>query len=521
MDVYPYAVDPETGEPLSGKIDAPDAWDYLETLHDSFVERVRDVLSNRGSAEFLWWLRRLSGQFDSVNDLRSTGPYVQLIAEALATGLSRPASPVPNLAMFTFPLTAEVLWELSWLSEISILMYRLHATMKRCAKGEAVDLIPGDVPRWEPDDMLDDAIEEYDSRTERESANIMQSVGVVAPAGTLSPQHVSVGGLVPNWHATYSPKARPFGKHEPLPFLFEWVDLDAVAPLREQQVLSRDHVALIALLWAAFNIGTRDPEMTVQRMTAPVQWGYMVTPTENFLVRALDEMCSWMQEGSGKALAGCWVPRSASEILAVLDALQPRVWPPLCGNPVHSAEEHSVIDLAGASRRLFATLLRPSDGADVNVWSFHFEQNVQDAIDGTLWQPQGNVRMLIGRKVMRRDGSHMTDIDAVAYRNRDLVLVSCKSLAFTVPALAGELSITRNIVDKTHAAASQWSDVIAELRDDPGLLPLNLPSDVRISGCVAFPSVPFFTEPQWRFEVLDGVPYMVSVNELAKGLSSE
>lgn len=521
MDGYPYPIDPDSGGPLTGIMQAADAWDYLETLHDFFVGRVQELVEDRGSAEWLWWLRRLRGQFDDVNDMRSTGPYVQGVSEALAAGISKPSSPVPNQPTFTFPLTPEALLDLAWLGEMAIMTYQLHATMKRCAKGQQVVLIPGEVPQWEPDDDLDDAIEEYDSRTEREAANLMQSVGVATPKGTIDPQHVRIGGLVPHWYSFGVAKPPPFAKADPPPFLFEWIDLDAVAPLWDQNLLTEQHVALIAVLWAAFNIGTREPEHALRRMTAPLQWGYMVTPTNTFLIPALEEMCSWIPQGVGRAVEGCWLPGSAQEILDVLSHLHARIWPPLCGNPIHRADDYSVIDLIGASRRLFSTLLRPSDGAGVNVWSLHFEQNVRDLIDGTPWRPPDALRPLIGRTIKRADGSDLTNIDALAYRNGRLLLVSCKSIAFTVPALGGEFAVTRNIVEKIQAAASHWHDVIATLRDDRSLLPVEVPDDVLIDGCVAFPSVPFYTDAQWRRLVFGTVPYLVSLMELDAGLSDD
>ncbi len=519
MEGYPYAVDPETGEPLEGIIEAAQAWDFLETLHDFFVGRVQELVGDRGSAEWLWWLRRLGGQFDDVNDMPSTGPYVQGVAEALAAGFSRTSSPVPDQPTFTFAFTPAVHTDLAWLREISIMMYRLHATMKRCAKGQAIDLITGDVPRWEPDDDLDDAIEEYDTRSERETGNLLQSVGIAAPKGTLDPKNTLIGGLVPGWYSFTVQKPPPFAKDDPLPFLLEWIDLDAVEPLCDQSILSEDQVALIALLWAAFNICTREAEHARRGLTTPIQWGYMVTPTENYLVPALDEMCMRLPQAAGRALAGCWLPSSAAEILEVLGDIEPHIWPPLCGNPVHQADRLSVVDLVGASRRLFSTLLRPSDGADVNVWSLHFEQNVQDAIDRTPWRPPNSLRSLIGRTIRRADGSDLTDIDAVAFQDGRLLVVSCKSVAFTVPALRGEFAATRNIVEKTHAAASEWHDVIATLRGIPDLLPVGLTSGIAIDGCVVFPSVPFYTEGQWRRQVFDSLPYLLSVSELQKSLS--
>ena len=520
MTGFPYAADPESREPLEGVVDAAVGWDVLEQLHDYLTGRMQQLLDDRGSAEWLWWLRRLRGQFDDVNTMASTGPYVQGVAECLAAGWSRRSRPADS-PRFEFELTGVTLIDLVWLREVSILIYRLHAVMKRCAKGQRVVLVPGALPVWEPDDDLDDAIEDYDDRSERESANLFQSVGVSPRKRDIEQVLASdaIGGLVPQWFQAGVSSPPRFDKTDPIPTLFEWLDLDVVEPLCDQNVLTKEQVALIALLWACFNIGVREPELALRRLTAPIQWGYMLTGTENYLLRALDEMAEWMQQGAGRALTGCWLPQSGSEILDVLRSIKPEVWPPLCGNPVHEAGPLSVVDLVGATRRLYATLVRPSDGSDVNLWSAHFESDVQAVIDATPWRPPDPLRFLIKRIVRRRDRTTLTDIDALAYQNGRLLLVSCKSIAFTVPALRGEFAITRNIVGKIHDAAAAWDDTVAEVRGDPSILHSEIARDSEIEGCVAFPSVPFSTDPRWRRDVFGMFPYLLSLSELKHALA--
>jgi len=62
MQGFPYVADPDTSEPLAGVVEPSVGWGYLETIHDIFVNRIPVVVSRRGSAEWLWWLRRLRGQ---------------------------------------------------------------------------------------------------------------------------------------------------------------------------------------------------------------------------------------------------------------------------------------------------------------------------------------------------------------------------------------------------------------------------------------------------------------------------
>jgi hypothetical protein len=128
------------------------------------------------------------------------------------------------------------------------------------------------------------------------------------------------------------------------------------------------------------------------------------------------------------------------------------------------------------------------------------------------------MRPLIGRTVRRANGTPLTDIDALGFNDGRMLVVSCKSIAFTVPALRGEFAVTRNITEKIHSAASEWDEVTKALRDDPTLLGAGVFRGVTIDGCVVFPSTPFYTDPRWRVSVFDVFPYLLSVSELSTRL---
>ena len=435
VDGLPFVAD-GYGEPVDIVMDGPEAWDYLELMHDDMTTRIRELLVRRGSAEWLWWLRRLRGQFNDFNDMLSTGPYIQAVAESLAAGNSHPSQPAEH-DTFTFELSDQVIYELAWLREIAIAIYQLHSAMKRGAKGQRVHFIPRAVPRWEPDDGLDDAIEEYDGRTETEAANLMAALGVaVSEADPSFGEGHLVGGLVPAWTFVEALPRPSFAQVDPIPARLQWIDLDAVEPLASQSVLTQEQVALITLLWACHLFATRDPKWVERRLTAPLQWGYSLIGADGALLPAIDDAVQLLACDPGRAIADAWCPSTGQEVLDVLAAIEPIVWPPLAGNPVHGAGKLCVVDLVGASRRLFATLTRPSDGAAVNLWSDHFEENVQAAIDATPWRPEGAWRDLIGRTIRRTDKTHLTNIDALGVRDGRVLLVSCKSIAFDVACLA-------------------------------------------------------------------------------------
>ena len=66
----------------------------------------------------------------------------------------------------------------------------------------------------------------------------------------------------------------------------------------------------------------------------------------------------------------------------------------------------------------------------------------RQAIDESVWKPSAATRLL--RKPLRLGGAYLTDIDAVGERNGELLLVSCKWIAYTPQYDAGVYSVVRN-----------------------------------------------------------------------------
>ena len=517
----PRLVNPDTGDEISGAYEAANAWPMLEHLHDVLTERLREVIESRGSAEWLWLLRRLRGQFH-FNRQPTTDPYVQGLAETLAAGRARPSTPAEG-ERFAFHLDEYVVDDLVWLRNIAGAVYELHSVMKRCAKGEAVEFRRGMLPTWVPDEGLDGAIKTHDRRVARAEGNLLQTQGLATRAELDWDDNfddVRLGGLVPIWQATSTraPK-RIVDPADPPPMFPVWLDLDRIPPLVNDTTLTPEHVALVLLLWAAFVIATRDGDGVLKRMAASVQWGYAVVHHEGALLPALEGVVGSLGYSAGRAMPGDIGMGSVADLLAVLEGLEPETWPPLMGNHVHRCGALSLVDLLGASRRVHAALVRPVEGASVNYWSKQFEKDVQQIIDDTPWAPVGNTRTLIGKKLKRKDGARLTDIDAVAARRGRLLLISCKSVAFTLATQKGDHAAVRNVTTKVHEAARDWQAVVDGVTADREVLGVSLPDADRIDGCVVLPAVPFYTERRWFREVVRGLPFVASSTELERALS--
>ena len=511
---------PAAGIGPDDDVDPLEAWPVLEAMHDHLVDKARAIANSRGSAEWLWLLRRLRGQFH-VNTLDSTEPYVQLLAESLTAGVSRPSSHVEGAPTFAFEVTPEVLLDLVWMRNAAIQIYRLHATMKRCAKGQHVRFVEGDVPYAVPDDVFEAAIHDYDQRCLEASSSLLDAVGLHLGTGrSAGPgSDDSFGGTVPFWRLVHAPRpVAPFHlTHDgPPPALLQFIDLTQLPPFLKSRLLTRHHVSLIVLLWACFNIASRDPARLKMRLTPALQWGYTFTPTTNFLHEALDEALGWLRDNPASTIDAAVIPKDVAELLAELDSRPPSAFPPLAGSPVHPSGDFTLVDLAGASHLLFETLIRPADGAGANFWSDQFEVDVQRLIDDTPWAPSGEQRDLIGRFVKRENGTDITNIDALAVQGNDIILVSCKSVASSLELGRGDHKAVRNYRSKAEDAVRVWDGKLAEVQSAPHLLgPWAASAEWNIHGIVVFPAVPYVVDDAARRHRLPlGLPGAVGTSEL-------
>ncbi len=103
------------------------------------------------------------------------------------------------------------------------------------------------------------------------------------------------------------------------------------------------------------------------------------------------------------------------------------------------------LDLTSATLQLEAVIAEatagggPISGQRARSW----EHTVQAAIDGTPWKPRGRVRDLISRR-LKLDGKVYTDVDAVAAKDQEIIIVSCKSWQLSHRYWLGDFGASRN-----------------------------------------------------------------------------
>ena len=509
--------DPESGEPMVAELEGEVAFEALQSMHDFLVGRVTELVRDRGSAEWLFWLRRLRGQFVDVNSLSSTDPYLQSLAESLAAGESRTSESLGQAGHFNFGFDAELLYDLSWLREVSISIYEMQSAMKRCAKGQTISFEPENTPSWVPSRDVDDAIADYDQRRLRESSNPMGTVGSYASADSLLEAPSAFLDHVPQW--VFSPAKSKFSVRGPSPAFVGMRDIGVAIPAESEDFLTDESIALVHLLWGAQLYILKTHEETRKFNSTAFQWGYLLA-TDELLIAIVDAAIELLADLDGPHFSSAWSPSSADEVLSRLKPLVPLAHPPLPGSPLHYSGEMVLIDLVGASKRLFMNFSRPLDGPEANPWGYGFEDIVQKIVDDSLWSPTDEVRALKGKTLYRTDGSSLTDIDAIGLKEGCLLLVSCKAVAEPLDALRGDHAKVRNSSERSAEYGADWSEVVAYMNANTDVLGDLTSGLTAVDGCVVFPTIPYVADRQHReAETLAGFRMLLSAGELERALN--
>jgi hypothetical protein len=154
--------------------------------------------------------------------------------------------------------------------------------------------------------------------------------------------------------------------------------------------------------------------------------------------------------------------------------------------------ERVVIDLLSASHALEGTVFRADEGSSANEWGSAFETAVQGVVDSSPWRPPDALRPLIGR-IIRRNGVPVTDIDAIALTSGTLLLIDAKAFRLSPRLARGEYSAVKSMSERVEKASIKWRDVIEQVRQNPELLGVPIPGDVKIDGVVVLPFIPYVT----------------------------
>lgn len=192
-----------------------------------------------------------------------------------------------------------------------------------------------------------------------------------------------------------------------------------------------------------------------------MELGYFVVDPDEWDALANGEYAS-VCDRIRTALPQLNAPATFELFSAACHAYRGSAWPIVHGNPVRSTPNYVCIDMWAASMGFITALQFPKvQGQVANERATWFEDVVQELIDTTPWTAP-EIRSL-RQKPLTLGGKTLTDIDAIGTQGRDLLIVSCKSIPYTMDYDRGVYNAIRNAESTVVNAVAHWKHIVETL----------------------------------------------------------
>lgn len=510
------------------KLGPEEADDALHEVTRTMKGASRVTVAAHDSYGWLWYLRRLPIEL-LAGHLATTAPYDMALAEVLSGWSTRACTlEIPSEdTSIIYPLTDDALRPVLELCSQAKFLSACHGRLRRAGKGAQFICHTDGLPTPVTNLSLEAAIDLYDKRLARDAGNALPAGTEVLSDFSGTPHELPIlilGSIgmrhrVPGWLGQLRKGAilETNGRYLP-----HFIGLGAVASIMKgasegNGVWWAPELPYLILLLRAL-------ALTVVR---DLQWAGTNLPNAGYLILArqhVSEILRFYGPEAGRdlpALFPSFEPSTeGAALLEVVEQIAGRTWPLTPGPIVRRAGESVVLDLAAASDRLVRMLTIPGSGGGslVNSRASSFELVTQERVDRTPWKPPDDLRNVRGR-TLRLRGRALTDVDALAFRDGTLLLVSCKSFPYTLDYDAGRFSVVRNVRTNIEAAVDRWQGVIDTLRNEPRGDNYDFSGMRHIGGVVCTPHV-FYVEREkdTRAVIRYGnrtLPAACSIGELA------
>jgi hypothetical protein len=508
---------------LSGTLSAEDAQEHVRRWIAAGEVALQHVVDRRPAAEWLWLLRRATHLF-AFNELQTTAPYCERLAEIATSHSCRPRL---DRVVTKYPVTSASAVDLHSVRAAVGVLYDLHGTFRWAGKGAPVRFGGSDGPEATPTAQLESAVRTYDQR----HSNAPFSPFARAGSG------IGIALADPNAFDTPVPIVFPLPERTviPLPvpmaggmdgiesgYVLGFLDLGTVRALDGHDQSQLEAFWKLEAFWNPELVATLvalltclDPSYVGAGLLNSMSTGYEVCSRRSFAAR-LDTAHKKLDENPRVAhIPRATRPDTVEGIVSVLAEQAAGLWPPNGGVVLHELGDHLLVDWVGMSRRFLEGMRRVGgDGAIANTWSSAFEDEVQREIDGTTWRPTPEVRRLKGLR-LRRGAHDITDIDAVGAAGDRLLMVSCKGLAYTDAYDRGEYGSVRNARTKVEEATKYWQGILARLRSDPIGDNYDVSRYGSLLGMIVIPFFPFLHGDTLERRSFGDVPFVCAISELS------
>lgn len=418
------------------------------------------------SNQWLWLLRRIPRQVFEGSVSTTLGYDLALATVISARSLTRDCGRLEanQLAYSIQDADAERIWR--YCAGIRYLSH-LHQTYRWASKGAPIEFSQRYPPKAQAPLPLQEAVQQYDERMARSSSFLAHAGNVSSPGRHRESEIVALLQIDPMWLQIPDLPGLPQLNAEVLArYLPQTADLAPFLSVMLQETTIENpevfaEVASLCCLLAAFY-----RLLSEHRMVAGAfQRGYLLWKPER-LTAALEQAFEGLPIAFAELATRSGIS-STTEWIHHLHSMRGSAWPLVPGPVLRTDGNAALLDFYFASLRL-NTLISEfgRTGVAANIRSNFFELSVQAAIDGSAWKPTEAVAALRG-KPLRRQGRHITDIDAIGIQGGRLLCVSCKSTLYSPQYDAGEFRTIRNREGMLLAAIADWNKKIETLRADP------------------------------------------------------
>lgn len=448
---------------------------YFRNCHEVLVEYLRNYSHRFSSVAWLWYLRRIPNEVFSIgSDSKVTAGRRRLIAEIISS-MSTKIWPVAieQENNILFSTNKEQIHQVMEFCIGAIYLYRIEVKIRIAGKGSKFrfteDLLV--LPESLMDEQLNDAIDIYDNRLEQVNFAYFGRTGTVVAEFNEKNKHekfltkagapviLGVFPTKPMIHETY---IGPVGSRKTFSMVINYVpsliDLNRLSKLLHN--MEFPNIAVRETLGALITL-LKIMIPAIHRSAVAL---YSIERTGYYV--ADDKFINQQSKSAGKIIKQelettfptiCFDKTIEEALFFLEETIQPSTLP-VTGAPIIRREGTLMfIDLISATQWLQVLLdFSNYSGGSARTRSLHFEDSVQEIIDSTSWKPKASTRELIRRQLRDFTDSFITDIDAIGEKGNQLLIVSCKGIAFTGDYDMGSYKTVRNIRTELEEAAAHW-----------------------------------------------------------------
>ncbi|WP_298928193.1 hypothetical protein [uncultured Ramlibacter sp.] len=528
--------------------------DCIDAIEKAFAPDINSYSAMR----WIYYLRRTPHAVFS-GKLVSTGPSTRALAEIYAQRSLKIEQANPGKQGFVFPVEEGTLRHIARFVAFVLIVYDLQVGYRYANKGccfrfpdrslqgaWSIGRAPPSsfrpsgralisaLPTRCPDALIESAVRIYDERHNQQSTflgfalqragladnadrsgevrsttPVNQSIWGMRDESWFAPQELLKGHINAAMYGNDGCVVIRFGPHD--------LNLDALFEIHRLPSMSRisiDERASLCLL--VLLLGGHLLQSRRYSFLRTMEVGYFVVDPEEWESIG-KEQYDPIQHRVRQFLPQFVAPSTFLEFSAKCLELEGSAWPLVHGDPVRVSRDYVSIDMWAASMAFLAAYQFPKvQGQIANDRATKFEDVVQDLIDGTAWADK---RLGADRqRTLYMDGKAVTDIDAIGSLDGVLLLISCKSIPYSLEYDRGSHNAIRNARSTLDEAVDYWAGIVDSFEARRHGDNYDFRGYLRIIGLVCTPFAVYTTHVKALSQTTPSLRWANSLDELARFL---